>query len=103
MSNEKSIVEPTREVIDAASAGDLTRRLEASLDGPELRAMAVGIHSLLDSMAAMVHGIKSTAAAQNMIGQARELGEDMGRYRVSRTQRAERFAAGAAVRAARIG
>jgi methyl-accepting chemotaxis protein len=62
MSVEKSIVERTREVIDAASAGDLTRRLDASLEGPELCAMAAGINSLLDSMAAMVHGIQSTAA-----------------------------------------
>jgi methyl-accepting chemotaxis protein len=62
MSIEKSIVERTREVIDAAAAGDLTRRLDARMESPELCAMAEGINSLLDSMAAMVRGIKSTAA-----------------------------------------
>jgi methyl-accepting chemotaxis protein len=61
MNVTRSIVEETREVINAASQGDLTRRLDTRMDSPELRAMAEGINSLLESMAGLVRGIKSTA------------------------------------------
>ena len=62
MSIQKSIIEQTREVIDAASAGDLTRRLDTRMESAELRAMAEGINSLLDGMAGIVRRITSTAA-----------------------------------------
>ncbi len=63
MSTTRSILEETREVISAASQGDLTRRLETRLDSPELRVMAEGINTLLESMAGLVRGIRSTATA----------------------------------------
>jgi methyl-accepting chemotaxis protein len=62
MSITRNIIEETREVINAASQGDLTRRLDTRMDSPELRTMAEGINSLLESMAGMVRGIKATAA-----------------------------------------
>jgi methyl-accepting chemotaxis protein len=65
MSVTRNIIEETREVINAASQGDLTRRLDTRMDSPELRAMAEGINSLLESMAGIVRGIKSTAAEVN--------------------------------------
>ena len=61
MSMTRNIIEETREIISAASQGDLTRRLDTRLDNPELRAMAEGINSLLEGMGGIVHGIKSTA------------------------------------------
>ena len=65
MSVTRTIVEQTREVLHAASQGDLTRRLDTRMDSPELRAMAEDINSLLESMAGIVRGIKSTAADVN--------------------------------------
>src|SRR5512146_2201494 len=65
MSVTRNIVEETRAVIHAASQGDLTRRLDARMESPELRAMAEGINSLLESMAGIVRGITSTAADVN--------------------------------------
>ncbi|HXS20193.1 MAG TPA: methyl-accepting chemotaxis protein [Steroidobacteraceae bacterium] len=65
MSVTRNIVEETRDVINAASQGDLTRRLDSRIDSPELRAMAEGINSLLESMAGIVRGIKSTATEVN--------------------------------------
>jgi methyl-accepting chemotaxis protein len=65
MSVTRNIVEETRGVLNAASQGDLTRRLDTRMDSPEQRAMAEGINSLLESMAAIVRGIKSTAADVN--------------------------------------
>src|SRR6185312_1118211 len=50
---------------NAAAQGDLTRRLDTRMDSPELRTMAEGINTLLESMAGMVRGIKSTAADVN--------------------------------------
>ena len=70
MSITRNIVEETREVLNAASQGDLTRRLDTRMDSPEQRAMAEGINALLESMAAIVRGIKSTAADVNQIGRA---------------------------------
>ena len=61
MSVTRNIVEETRGVINAASQGDLTRRLDTRMDSPELRAMAEGINSLLEAMAGLVRGIKSSA------------------------------------------
>ncbi|MGH2929630.1 MAG: methyl-accepting chemotaxis protein, partial [Solirubrobacteraceae bacterium] len=66
MSGNRNIIEETREVIHAASQGDLARRLDARLDSPELRAMAEGINALLESMAGLVHGIESTAAGVSL-------------------------------------
>ncbi|HEV2268120.1 MAG TPA: methyl-accepting chemotaxis protein [Steroidobacteraceae bacterium] len=65
MSVIRNIIAETREVISAASQGDLTRRLDTRMDSPELRAMAEGINSLLESMAGIVRGIKSTAFEVN--------------------------------------
>ncbi|MGA8096273.1 MAG: methyl-accepting chemotaxis protein, partial [Steroidobacteraceae bacterium] len=65
MSVSRNIVEETREVINAASQGDLTRRLDARLDSPELRAMAEGINTLLESMGGLVRGVRSTATEVN--------------------------------------
>ena len=65
MSVSRNIAEETREVINAASQGDLTRRLDTRLDSPELRAMAEGINTLLESMAGIVRGIRSTATEVN--------------------------------------
>jgi methyl-accepting chemotaxis protein len=65
MNVTRNIIEETRELIHAASQGDLTRRLDARLDNPELRAMAEGINSLLEGMAGIVRGIKSTATEVN--------------------------------------
>jgi methyl-accepting chemotaxis protein len=65
MNVTRNIIEETREVISAASQGDLTRRLDTRMDSPELRAMAEGINSLLESMGGLVYGIKSTAADVN--------------------------------------
>jgi len=65
MSVSRNIVEETRAVIGAASQGDLTRRLDARIDSPELRAMAEGINMLLESMAGMVRSIRSTASDVN--------------------------------------
>ncbi|HTX04427.1 MAG TPA: methyl-accepting chemotaxis protein [Steroidobacteraceae bacterium] len=65
MSVTRNIVEETREIINAALQGDLTRRIDNRLDSPELRAMAEGINSLLESMGGIVRGIKSTAAEVN--------------------------------------
>ncbi len=65
MSVTRNIVEETREIINAASQGDLTRRLDARMDSPELSAMAEGINVLLESMAGLVRGIKSTAGEVN--------------------------------------
>jgi methyl-accepting chemotaxis protein len=61
----RNIIEETREIIGAASQGDLTRRLDTRMDSPELRAMAEGINSLLESMAGLVHGVKATAGDVN--------------------------------------
>jgi len=65
MSVTRNIVEEIREVINAASQGDLTRRLDTRMDSPELRVMAEGINSLLESMAGIVRGIRSTATEVN--------------------------------------
>ena len=65
MSVTRNIAEETREVINAASHGDLTRRLDTRLESPELRAMAEGINTLLESMAGIVRGIRSTATDVN--------------------------------------
>jgi methyl-accepting chemotaxis protein len=65
MSVTRNIVEETREVINAAAQGDLTRRIDARIDSPELRAMAEGINTLLGSMATLVRGIRSTATDVN--------------------------------------
>jgi methyl-accepting chemotaxis protein len=65
MSVTRNIAEETREVINAASQGDLTRRLDTRMDSPELRSMAEGINTLLESMAGIVRGIRSTAAEVN--------------------------------------
>jgi methyl-accepting chemotaxis protein len=65
MSATRNIVDETREIINAASQGDLTRRLDARMDSPELRAMAEGINVLLESMAGLVRGIRSTAGEVN--------------------------------------
>jgi methyl-accepting chemotaxis protein len=69
MSVTRNIAEETREVINAASQGDLTRRLDTRLDSPELRAMAEGINMLLGSMAGIVRGIRSTATDVNRSAQ----------------------------------
>ncbi len=65
MNVTRNIIEETREVINAASQGDLTRRLDSRMDSPELRAMAEGINSLLEGMAGLVRGIRSTATEVN--------------------------------------
>jgi methyl-accepting chemotaxis protein len=65
MSVTRNIVEETREVINAAAQGDLTRRIDPRIDSPELRAMAEGINTLLESMAGLVRGIRSTAIEVN--------------------------------------
>jgi methyl-accepting chemotaxis protein len=65
MSVTRNIVAETREVISAASHGDLTRRLDARLESPELRAMAEGINTLLERMGGIVRGIRSTATDVN--------------------------------------
>jgi methyl-accepting chemotaxis protein len=65
MNATRNIVEQTREVINAAAQGDLSRRLDARLESPELRVMAEGINSLLEGMAALVGGIRSTASELN--------------------------------------
>ncbi|MGA9367048.1 MAG: methyl-accepting chemotaxis protein, partial [Steroidobacteraceae bacterium] len=61
MSVTRNIIEETREIINAASQGDLTRRLDARLESPELRAMAESINMLLESMTGLVRGVRSTA------------------------------------------
>ncbi len=65
MSITRNIIAETREVISAASQGDLTRRLDTRMESAELRAMAEGINALLDGMAEIVRGIESTAAEVN--------------------------------------
>ncbi len=65
MSITRNLIEETREVINAAFQGDLTRRLDVRIESPELRVMAEGINSLLDGMAGMVGGIRSTAGEVN--------------------------------------
>jgi methyl-accepting chemotaxis protein len=65
MNVSRNIAEETREVINAASQGDLTRRLDTRLESPELRAMAEGINMLLESMAGIVRGMRSTAIEVN--------------------------------------
>ena len=50
MSVKRNITEETREVINAASQGDLTRRLDTRMDSPELRTMAEGINTLRTSL-----------------------------------------------------
>jgi methyl-accepting chemotaxis protein len=87
MSATRNIVEETREVINAAAQGDLTRRLDARLDSPEMRAMAEGINTLLESMGGIVRGIRSTATDVNRSA------EDISAGNVNLTRRTEEQAA----------
>ncbi len=54
-------VAAARDAIEAAAQGDLSRRLDTGLDSPELRCLAEGVNSLLESMSAMVREIKTTS------------------------------------------
>ncbi len=57
----RAAVAASQEVIKGAAQGDLARRLDTRLENAELRSLAEGINTLLDSMASLVEGIQATS------------------------------------------
>ncbi|MGH8295468.1 MAG: hypothetical protein ACRETZ_08220 [Steroidobacteraceae bacterium] len=99
MSITATLIEQTRELIHAASQGDLARRLDCRLDSPgieQVNRAVMQMDALTQQNAALVE--EATAAAQSMAGEARELSGTVGRYRISSHGRMSSIGAARAAR-----
>ena len=56
----RGVVEETREVVNAAAKGDLTKRINAANKTGEVAALSNGVNSLIDELSSLIHQIHTT-------------------------------------------
>jgi len=62
----RGVVEETREVVNAAAKGDLTKRINAANKTGEVAALSNGVNSLIDELSSLIHQIHTTTGQVQM-------------------------------------
>jgi len=62
----RGVVEETREVVNAAAKGDLTKRINAANKTGEVAALSNGVNSLIDQLSSLIHQIHTTTGQVQM-------------------------------------